>query len=335
MKEQIVKVVQSFLPSAPQTVLMSILHHAREVLTIEAETIIHLIDQLDDHFERAVRTIIASRGKVIVSGMGKSGLIGRKVAATLASTGTPSFFMHPGEAYHGDLGMVASSDILLAISYSGETDELLRLVPFLKDNGNALIAMTGQPDSTLAHSARLHLNIAVAQEACPLNLAPTSSTVAALAMGDALAVAIMKEQNFQPEHFARFHPGGSLGRRLVTRVEEVMRRDTLPTVQPDTNVKEIIHSIGTHRLGLAIVLNTEQAIAGIITDGDIRRAMEDNERDFFTLTAADFPTKVPKTVAPDEKLAEAERLMNHYKINTLLVAEEDQLLGAIQIYDIT
>ena len=313
---------------------MNILRHAQEVLTIESEAIAGLVEQLDEDFERAVRCIIKSTGKVIVSGMGKSGIIGKKIAATLASTGTSSFFMHPGEAYHGDLGMIDPHDVLLAISYSGETDEILRLIPFLKDNGNTLIAMTGNSQSTLARCARMHLRVSVAKEACPFNLIPTSSAIAALAMGDALAVAIMKEKDFRPENFARFHPGGSLGKRLVMRVEEVMRRDSLPVVRPDTNVKDVIHRISDHRLGLAIVLDADHAIAGIITDGDIRRAMESNEQAFFTLAAADFPTKAPKTVAPGEKLAEAERLMNQHKINTLLVAEGKQLLGVVQIYDI-
>ena len=313
---------------------MNPLQHARDVLTIEAAAIAQLADRLDEQFEQAVRCVIEGTGKVIVSGMGKSGLIGKKIAATLASTGTPSFFMHPGEAYHGDLGMVDPHDVVLAISYSGETDEILRLIPFWKDNGNVLIALTGNLRSTLARYAHYHLNGAVAIEACPFNLTPTSSTTAALALGDALAVAIMKEKDFRPENFARFHPGGSLGKRLVTRVEEVMQRDALPLVQPDTNVKEIIHRISNHRLGLAIVLDDQQQVAGIITDGDIRRAMETNEQTFFTLTAADFPTKAPKTVSPTAKLAEAERLMNHHKINTLLVTDGPQLLGVVQIYDI-
>ncbi len=313
---------------------MNALQNAREVFEIEASTIARLSEQLDQGFEQAVACIIQGAGKVVVSGIGKSGIIGKKIAATLASTGTPSFFMHPGEAYHGDLGMVDPQDIVLAISYSGETDEVLRLIPFLKHNGNQMIAMTGQPQSTLARYALAHLNISVSKEACPFNLAPTSSTTAALAMGDALAVAVMKEKGFQPENFARFHPGGSLGKRLVTRVEETMRRDALPTVSPDTNVKEVIHSIGTHRLGLAIVIDEAQQIRGIVTDGDIRRAMEDNEADFFRLTAADFPTKDPKTITPQAKLAEAELLMNTNKINTLLVAEAGHLVGTVQIYDI-
>ncbi len=313
---------------------MNPLQHARDVLALEAAAIAQLADRLDEQFEQAVRCVIEGTGKVIVSGMGKSGIIGRKIAATLASTGTPSFFMHPGEAYHGDLGMVDPHDVVLAISYSGETDEILRLIPFWKDNGNVLIALTGNPRSTLARYANWHLNGAVATEACPFNLTPTSSTTAALALGDALAVAIMKEKNFQPENFARLHPGGSLGKRLVTRVEEVMQRDALPLVPPDTNVKEIIHRISNHRLGLAIVLDAAQQLAGIITDGDIRRAMESNEQAFFTLTAADFPTKVPKTITPTAKLAEAERLMNQHKISTLLVTDGPQLVGVVQIYDI-
>ena len=314
---------------------MDTLRHAREVLTIEAEALSYLSTQLDERFDRAVRCILKSTGKVIVSGMGKSGIIGKKIAATLASTGSSAFFMHPGEAYHGDLGMIAPHDVVLAISYSGETDEILRLIPFLKENENEMIAMTGNPTSTLARYASMHLNIAVPKEACPFNLTPTSSTIAALAMGDALAVAIMKERNFQPENFARFHPGGSLGKRLVTRVAEVMRQDPLPVIRPDTNVKEIIHVISEHRLGLAIVLDAKRTIVGIVTDGDIRRAMESKESTFFTLTAADFPTKAPKTIGPDERLAEAERSMNYHKISTLLVAEENQLRGAVQIYDIT
>lgn len=313
---------------------MNILRHAQEVLTIEAEAISRLIGQLDASFEQAVYRIMKGTGRVIVSGMGKSGIVGKKIAATLASTGTPSFFLHPGEAYHGDLGMIDPKDVVLAISYSGETDEILRLIPFLTDNQNQVIALTGNPRSTLARYAHLHLDVSVEREACPLELTPTSSAIAALAMGDALAVAIMKERNFQPESFARFHPGGSLGKRLLTRVEEVMQRNPLPTINPSTNVKEIIHRISNHRLGLAIVLNTTDRIVGIITDGDIRRAMERNEREFFALTAADFPTKVPKTIVPSERLAEAERLMNHHKINTLLVAEHERLLGVIQIYDI-
>ena len=326
--------IQTFGRSLLLLTPMNILRHARDVLTIEADTITRLIHQLDEGFEQAVRTVIQSTGKVIVSGMGKSGIIGKKVAATLASTGTPSFFMHPGEAYHGDLGMIAPHDVVLAISYSGETDELLRLIPFLKDNENQVIAMTGNARSTLARYAHLHLDVSVEREACPFNLTPTSSAIAALAMGDALAVAVMKEKDFRPENFARLHPGGSLGRRLLTRVEEVMQRDQLPTIKPSTDVKEIIHRISNHRLGLAIVLDAEQRISGIITDGDIRRAMESNEQSFFALTAADFPTKAPKTISPDVRLAEAERLMNQYKINTLLVAEGDQLRGVVQIYDI-
>lgn len=313
---------------------METLAYAKEVFTIESDAIARLADQLTADFEKAVQSILQAEGKVIVSGMGKSGLIGKKIAATLASTGTPSFFMHPGEAYHGDLGMIAANDVVLAISHSGETDEILKLIPFLKDNGNLLIAMTGNSASRLAKHADAHLNIAVKKEACPFDLTPTSSTTACVAMGDALAVALMKTRNFQPESFARFHPGGSLGKRLLTTVGEVMRTENLPVIIPGTNVKEIIHVISAQRLGLAVIVDKEQKISGIITDGDIRRAMETREEAFFSLRAADFPTKVPKSVNATTKLAEAEKLMNQYKINALLVAENQQLIGVVQIYDI-
>ena len=313
---------------------MKTLAYAKEVFAAESEAIASLAGQLTADFENAVQYILQAEGKVIVSGMGKSGLIGKKIAATLASTGTPSFFMHPGEAYHGDLGMIAANDVVLAISHSGETDEILKLIPFLKDNGNLLIAMTGNPASRLARNADAHLNISVEKEACPFDLTPTCSTTACLVMGDALAIALMKQRDFQPENFARFHPGGTLGKRLLTTVGEVMRTESLPIINPGTNVKEIIHVISAHRLGLAVIIDEEKKIAGIITDGDIRRMMENREEAFFTLSAADFPAKKPKSVSATAKLAEAEKLMNQYKINALLVAENHQLAGIVQIYDI-
>ena len=213
---------------------------ARSVFSVEAKAVSALSDNLSTDFDDAVSAILSSEGKTIVCGMGKSGIIGKKIAATLASTGTPSFFMHPGEAYHGDLGMVSPDDVFIAISNSGETEEVVKLIPFLKDNGNVLIAMTGNPDSTLAKAANYHLNVGVEEEACPLQLAPTSSTTATLAMGDALAVTLMKARDFKPENFARFHPGGSLGRRLLSRVENEMVSDNLPVIQPDASVAEVI-----------------------------------------------------------------------------------------------
>ncbi len=313
---------------------METLSFAKEVFAIEAEAITALAGQLTADFEKAVQYILGAEGKVIISGMGKSGLIGKKIAATLASTGTSSFFMHPGEAYHGDLGMIAHNDVVIAISHSGETDEILKLIPFLKDNGNVLIAMTGKPASRLAKNADAHLNIAVSKEACPFDLTPTASTTACMAMGDALAITLMRKRNFQPENFARFHPGGTLGKRLLTTISEVMRSDNLPMITQDTNVKEIIHVISTQRLGLAVIVDGDQKIKGIITDGDIRRMMETREEAFFSLKASDFPSKTPKSVSANAKLAEAEKLMNQYKINSLLVAEKQQLVGVVQIYDI-
>ncbi len=313
---------------------MRTLEFAKEVIDIEARSLQQLKKALTAEFDQAVQLILAGSGKVIVSGMGKSGLIGKKLAATFASTGTPSFFMHPGEAYHGDLGMIDHHDIILAISYSGETDEILKLIPFLKENRNVIIAMTGNQKSRLAKNADAHLDIFVEKEACPYNLTPTASSIACLAMGDALAITLMKVRGFRPENFARFHPGGSLGKRLLSVVEEIMRKENLPQVQMETGVKEIIHIISNHRLGLAVVVDKNNGIQGVITDGDIRRAMENQEEAFFSLTAKDFPTKLPKTISVDTKLTEAEKLMNQYKINSLLVAKAGQLVGIVQIYDI-
>ncbi len=313
---------------------MDSVQHAKEVFDIEARAIAGLSDYLTADFERAINYLAEGRGKVIVSGVGKSGLVGKKIAATLTSTGTPGFFLHPADAYHGDLGMVHPDDVLLILSSSGETDEILRLLPFLKENQNTIIAMCGNAQSTLVSCAHAFLNITIEKEACPLNLAPTSSTIAAMAMGDALAIALMKKKDFRAENFARFHPGGSLGRRLVTQVSQVMRKDALPIVRASTQVKEIIYGISHSRLGLVVMLDEQDCISGIITDGDIRRTMESHEDSFFSLTAKDFATKNPKTIAPAEKLVEAERLMKQYKINTLLVAVAQQLVGVIQIYDI-
>ncbi len=313
---------------------MDAVQHAKEVFDIEARAIAGLSDYLTADFEQAISYLAAGRGKVIVSGVGKSGLVAKKIAATLTSTGTPGFFLHPADAYHGDLGMVHPHDVVLILSFSGETDEILRLLPFLEENQNTIIAMCGNAQSTLVRCAHAFLNITIEKEACPLNLAPTSSTIAAMAMGDALAIALMKQKDFRAENFARFHPGGSLGRRLVTQVSQVMRKEALPTVQAGTHVKEIIYAISHSRLGLVVMLDEQDCISGIITDGDIRRTMESHEDSFFSLTAQDFATKSPKTIAPAEKLVEAERLMKRYKINTLLVAVAQKLVGVIQIYDI-
>ena len=300
----------------------------------EAEAVQSLAGQLTDDFEKAVRAILATHGKVIVTGMGKSGLVGRKIAATLASTGTPSFFLHPGEAYHGDLGMIEAGDIVLALSNSGQTDEVLRLIPYLQECGNTVIAMTGNAGSTLAKNSTYHLDVSVKSEACPLSLAPTCSTTAQLAMGDALAVALMNERGFRAEDFARFHPGGSLGRRLLTRVGDVMRSEHLPTASPSSRLGEVIITISDARMGVAVILD-EGKIAGIVTDGDVRRAMLKYGAGFFDITADEIMTRTPKTVSVADRLTDAEQLMQDNKIHSLIVVDRDgKLAGIVELYDL-
>jgi len=310
-----------------------VISYGKEALRIEASVIQQLAEELNSDFEQAVKAILYTKGRLIVSGIGKSGLIGRKMAATFSSTGTPSFFLHPGEAFHGDLGMVGQEDIVLLISYSGETHEVINLLPYFKDNGNTIVALTGNPISTLAKYAQFHLTITVSKEACPLDLAPTSSTTATLAMGDALAVVLMKIKNFKPENFARFHPGGTLGRRLLTRVRDVMSFSNLPLIQDWASVSEIIHTISLCRLGLAVVVKENQ-LQGIITDGDIRRAMDNYQDTFFSLKAKELMNPTPKIISPDAKLTEAAEIMHLYKISSLLVLEKQQIMGIIQVYDL-
>lgn len=307
---------------------------AKEVFAIESREIANLTNLLTDDFEKAVDAIVKSGGKLIVSGMGKSGIIGKKIAATLASTGTPSFFLHPGEAYHGDLGMIGKEDIVLLISNSGETDEVLKIIPFLKAQENITISMSGNPSSTLAKNTNYHLNIAVEHEACPLQLAPTSSTTATLVMGDALAVALMKVRDFKDENFAKFHPGGSLGKRLLTTVESVMKKENLPTCKQETGIKDLIHKITDGKCGLVVIMEDEK-IEGIITDGDIRRFMESKEESFFTLKASDMMSTSPKTINKNEKLVVANDVMSSNKINSLLVVDDtNKLCGIVQLYDL-
>jgi len=313
---------------------VNIIEIAKEVFEIESKEIQNLSNLLTGDFENAVNSVINSNGKLIVSGMGKSGIIGKKIAATLASTGTPSFFLHPGEAYHGDLGMIEKDDVVLLISNSGETYEVLKLIPFLKNQENITISMTGKPNSTLAINTNYHLNVAVQKEACPLQLAPTSSTTATLVMGDALAVALMKLRNFEDKDFAQFHPGGSLGRRLLTKVENVMKKDNLPICNKDENIKEVIHKITDGKCGLVVVLE-DNKISGVITDGDIRRAMETKENNFFNLTASELMSSNPKTVNQNEKLTVASEIMNENKVNSLLVIDENSsFTGIVQMYDL-
>ena len=313
---------------------MDIKKLAQEVFEIESKEVANLSKRLTDDFEKAINAILQSSGKLIVSGMGKSGIIGKKIAATLASTGTPSFFLHPGEAYHGDLGMIEENDIVLLISNSGETDEVLKLIPFLKHQKNCTISMSCSDDSTLAKNTNYHLNIAVDKEACPLFLAPTSSTTATLVMGDALAVTLMKLRDFKEENFAKFHPGGSLGRRLLTTVGDVMKNKNLPIISSQATIKEVIQRISEGLLGLVVIIDNNKII-GIITDGDIRRAMESREKDFFNLKAEDLMSNHPKLIYESDKLISASNIMSQHKINSLLVVNEsNDLVGVVQVYDL-
>ena len=313
---------------------MDIKKLAQEVFEIESKEIANLSKRLTDDFEKAINAILQSSGKLIVSGMGKSGIIGKKIAATLASTGTPSFFLHPGEAYHGDLGMIEENDIVLLISNSGETDEVLKLIPFLKHQKNCTISMSCSDDSTLAKNTNYHLNIAVDKEACPLFLAPTSSTTATLVMGDALAVTLMKLRDFKEENFAKFHPGGSLGRRLLTTVGDVMKNKNLPIISSQATIKEVIQRISEGLLGLVVIIDNNK-IMGIITDGDIRRTMESREKDFFNLKAEDLMSNHPKLIYESDKLISASNIMSQHKINSLLVVNEsNDLVGVVQVYDL-
>jgi arabinose-5-phosphate isomerase len=308
--------------------------YAKEVFSIEAKALADLSKQLDDNFNKAVDAVLKSKGRLVICGVGKSGLVGAKISATLASTGTPSMFMHPVEAFHGDLGMLKKEDVLVAISYSGETEELLKLIPYIKAASIKVIGISGNPKSTLAKNSDFHLNVKVYKEACPLELAPTSSTTATLAMGDALAVALMKARDFKPEDFAKFHPGGSLGRKLLTTVESCMFKDKLPTVKPTDTIQHLINTMSSGRLGLAVVVG-QSKVLGIITDGDLRRAMDKHTAKLFTLSAKDIMTAKPRTIVKEMMMAEAEELMNKHKITSLLVANKTgKLEGIVQIYSL-
>lgn len=305
---------------------------AIQCLRDEAAAIEALVPSVGDDFDRAVEIILACRGKVIVTGVGKSGHIGEKIAATLSSTGTPSFFVNPLDVFHGDLGVITKDDVVLALSNSGQTDELLRFLPYLKHNGVPVVAMTGNNDSLLARNATVHLFSGVDHEACPLNLAPTSSTTATLALGDALACALMVARGFEAQDFAQFHPGGSLGRRLLTRARDVMQTDHLPLISPSTPMGEALVTMTRGRLGLLIATEGGK-IAGIVTDGDVRRAMERHREGFFATTVADNMTIAPKTVSPDEKISVIETMMNANKIHCVLVVDENgSLLGVVDSF---
>lgn len=306
---------------------------AKEVFEIESKTILDLCDNLDEDFNKAIELILSIKGRCVVSGMGKSGHIGAKIAATLASTGTPSFFMHPGEALHGDLGMLTSEDVLLAISNSGETEEVLKLIPVIKKRKIPLIVMAGNQNSTLAKQADIFINIAVKKEACPLQLAPTSSTTATLAMGDAIAVALMRAKNFRPDDFALFHPGGSLGRKLLTRVGDLMVSNNLPMVNPESEFNELVDVMTSGKLGLCIVLENEKLV-GIITDGDLRRALRANDKPRFDFKAKEIMSEKPKTIEASAMASEAEELMLKHKIKEIVVTQDEKIVGIIQLYAI-
>jgi len=313
----------------------SLVASGRRVFEIEQQALDAVADRLGEAFQQALELILASTGRVVVSGIGKSGHIARKMASTLASTGTPAFFVHAAEAGHGDLGMVRPEDVFICISHSGESAELVAIVPIIKRQGAKLIAMTGQPGSTLAREADVHLDAAVAQEACSLNLAPTASTTAALALGDALAVALLDARGFSEADFALSHPGGALGRKLLTHVSDVMRRgDEIPSVSIDATVAEAILEITRKRLGMTAVLDKEGGVAGIFTDGDLRRTVE-RVADLKSARVADVMSSAPQTIQPRALAVEAVELMERRKINQLLVVDsEGALVGALNMHDL-
>lgn len=298
----------------------------------EAEAVLDLIPQLTDDFSKAVDLVLHSKGRFIITGVGKSGHVGAKIAATLASTGTPSFFVNPLDAYHGDLGMFTPDDVVMAISYSGNTDELLRFLPLLIERKIPIIGVSGNPQSLLAQYSTCHLNIKVKREADPNNLAPTSSTTATLAMGDAIACALIEARHFQPMDFAQFHPGGSLGKRLLSRVKDFMVSKNLPIVTLEQKIADTIIEISKTKQGIAVAIENGK-IAGVVTDGDVRRAMQSNQEHFFDLTVKDIMSKTPKTIKESAKLQEAGDMMRQYNIHSLIVVNEaSELVGIIDAF---
>ena len=313
---------------------------ASETLQIESDAILALKDRLgtsaESEFALALQILLQCKGRVVVSGMGKSGHIARKIAATLASTGTPAMFVHPAEAAHGDLGMVTESDVLIAISNSGESEELLAIIPVIKRLGAALISMTGKPNSSLASLAHVHLNIAVAKEACPLNLAPTASTTATLALGDALAVALLDLRGFREEDFARSHPGGALGRRLLTHVRDIMRTgEDIPAVHPDVLLPAALLEVTRKGLAMTAIVDPSNHVVGIFTDGDLRRLIEEG-KDFSRAQIKEVMHTKPRVLGPEQLAVDAVELMEKHRINQVLVVEKDgTLVGALHIHDLT
>ncbi|HEY0198304.1 MAG TPA: KpsF/GutQ family sugar-phosphate isomerase [Rhodanobacter sp.] len=314
----------------------AIVGSARAAIATEAEAVRALGPRVGAEFVQACRLILDCKGRVVVSGMGKSGHVARKIAATLASTGTPAFFVHPGEASHGDLGMILPQDIVLALSYSGETDELLFILPMIKRQGIPLIAITGKPNSSLATQADVHLDGSITNEACPLGLAPTTSTTVALVLGDALAVALLEARGFTSDDFARSHPAGSLGRRLLLRISDVMHAgDDVPRVPPDANVTAALVEMTRKHLGMTAVVDANRQLIGVFTDGDLRRALDDEGVDLRNATVAELMTRGPKTISADKLAAEAAQLMEKHQIHALLVVDDEQrVVGALNIHDL-
>lgn len=309
---------------------------ARRVLRIEADAVSALELKIDADFEKAVEAIFKSRGRVVVTGMGKSGLVGKKIAATLASTGTPAFFLHPAEAIHGDLGMVTSDDVVIAISNSGDTEEIVLLMPFLKRFNVTLISMTGNPASVLSREADLNIDVSVREEACPLGIVPTASTTAAMAMGDALAVSLLQKRGFREEDFAFFHPGGSLGKKLFIKVKDLMHSgDALPVVSPDMSMTDAVMVISSKRLGMTTVAGRDNKLLGILTDGDIRRGIQKGGKEFFDMKAGEVMSREPKTISEDELAAKALSIMESHSITSLVVSDEEgRPKGIIHLHDI-
>lgn len=309
---------------------------ARAVFSVEMRGISELAARINGDFTRACQVLLACRGRVVVSGMGKSGHIGRKIAATLASTGTPSFFVHPGEASHGDLGMITPDDVVIALSNSGETDELLMIVPTIRRQGVPLIALTGNPGSTLARLADVHVDVSVSEEACPLGLAPTASTTAALVMGDALAVALLEARGFTAEDFARSHPAGSLGRRLLIHIADIMHTGhAVPRVRESASVSDTLVEMTHKGLGIAAVVDAGNKLLGVFTDGDLRRTLDDAQMELRSTPVTSVMTPRPKTIAPNKLAVEAARMMEDHKIHALVVVDENEIVvGALNIHDL-
>lgn len=308
----------------------------RRVFEIEAQALGAVAARLDGQFTQACQLMLGCSGRVVCTGMGKSGHIARKIAATLASTGTPAFYVHPGEAGHGDLGMVTDADVVLALSYSGESDEVLMLLPVLKRQGNRLITLTGRTSSTLAREADVHLDVSVPAEACPLALAPTSSTTAALAMGDALAVALLEARGFSADDFARSHPAGALGRRLLLHIADIMHAgEDVPSIRADASVSEALVEMSRKRLGMTAVVDGDGRLLGLYTDGDLRRSLDDADVDLRTTRISQVMTASPRTIGPDALAVEAAQLMEAHKISGLLVVDgERRVVGALNIHDL-